>query len=228
MIFVGTGPGDPDLLTLGAIAALADAAAVILDDERQREILGHPAITLGPDAEIATLGLSEAGKPLTPSARAKIILKHAEAGAAGGPAGHRRPVPGQRRGRRGRRLRARRHRLRGRARCLQPDRGAGVRGHRPDPRRRRALRLRRPTGEFSKAPRPLSGAAPRPWWSAPWSTTSPAWSRPPDRPGRPGGRSRAGHPARRQHRAGDHRHHPGRAGRRGEARPRRPEPTRCT
>ena len=47
MIYVGTGPGDPDLLTLGAIAALADAAVVILDDERQREILGHPAITLG-------------------------------------------------------------------------------------------------------------------------------------------------------------------------------------
>ena len=32
VIFVGTGPGDPDLLTLGAIAALADASAVILSD----------------------------------------------------------------------------------------------------------------------------------------------------------------------------------------------------
>jgi uroporphyrinogen III methyltransferase/synthase len=42
VIFVGTGPGDPDLLTLGAIAALADASAVILDDDRQREILNHP------------------------------------------------------------------------------------------------------------------------------------------------------------------------------------------
>src|SRR4029450_9704629 len=45
VIFVGTGPGDPDLLTLGAIAALADASSVILDNDRQREILDHPATT---------------------------------------------------------------------------------------------------------------------------------------------------------------------------------------
>ena len=80
VIFVGTGPGDPDLLTLGAIAALADASAVILDSERQAELLAHPAITLADGAEVSTLGLSEAGKPLTPSARAKIVLKHAAAG----------------------------------------------------------------------------------------------------------------------------------------------------
>jgi uroporphyrinogen III methyltransferase/synthase len=80
VIFVGTGPGDPDLLTLGAIAALADASAVILDDDRQREILGHPAITLAEGAEVCTLGLTEARKTLTPSARAKIVLKHAAEG----------------------------------------------------------------------------------------------------------------------------------------------------
>ena len=80
VIFVGTGPGDPDLLTLGAIAALADASAVILDHERQAEILAHPAITLAEGAEVSTVGLSEAGKPLTPSARAKIVIKHASAG----------------------------------------------------------------------------------------------------------------------------------------------------
>ena len=80
VIFVGTGPGDPDLLTLGAIAALADASAVILDQERQAEILAHPAITVADGAEVTTLGLSEAGKPLTPSARAKIVIKHAAAG----------------------------------------------------------------------------------------------------------------------------------------------------
>jgi uroporphyrinogen III methyltransferase/synthase len=80
VIFVGTGPGDPDLLTLGAIAALADASAVILDNDRQAELLAHPAITLAEGAEVATLGLSEAGKPLTPSARAKIVLKHAASG----------------------------------------------------------------------------------------------------------------------------------------------------
>ena len=80
VIYVGTGPGDPDLLTLGAIAALADATAVILDHERQQEILAHPAITVAPGAEVLTLGLSEAGKPLSASARAKLVLKHTELG----------------------------------------------------------------------------------------------------------------------------------------------------
>jgi uroporphyrinogen III methyltransferase / synthase len=81
VIFVGTGPGDPDLLTLGAIAALADAGSVILDNDRQQEILAHPAITLADSAEILTLGLTEARRPLSPSARAKIVLKQASTGA---------------------------------------------------------------------------------------------------------------------------------------------------
>ena len=80
VIFVGAGPGDPDLLTLGAIAALADANAVILDDERQREILGHPAITLSTDASVTALGFGEGQKPLTPSARARIVIKQAAGG----------------------------------------------------------------------------------------------------------------------------------------------------
>jgi uroporphyrinogen III methyltransferase/synthase len=80
VIFVGTGPGDPDLLTLGAIAALADASSVILDNDRQREILEHPAITLSEDAEVIAIGLTEARKPLSPSARAKIVLKQASTG----------------------------------------------------------------------------------------------------------------------------------------------------
>lgn len=80
VIFVGAGPGDPDLLTLGAIAALADASAVILDDERQQEILTHPAITLAEGAVVTTLGLTEAQKPPTPSARAKIVIKQAASG----------------------------------------------------------------------------------------------------------------------------------------------------
>ncbi len=81
VIFVGTGPGDPDLLTLGAIAALAEANAVILDSEGQQEILDHPAIRLADGAEVTILGLSEAGRPLTPSARAKAVLRHAAPGA---------------------------------------------------------------------------------------------------------------------------------------------------
>ena len=80
VIFVGAGPGDPDLLTLGAIAALADATAVIVDDERQQEILSHPAITLASGAAITSLGLNDGHKPPTPSARAKIVIRHAARG----------------------------------------------------------------------------------------------------------------------------------------------------
>ena len=80
VIFVGSGPGDPDLLTIGALAALADANAVLLDGDVDAALLEHPMIHLGPDAEVATLGLTEAGKPLAPSARAKQVLRLASDG----------------------------------------------------------------------------------------------------------------------------------------------------
>ena len=178
VIFVGTGPGDPDLLTLGAIAALADASAVILDDERQREILQPSRRSRWPtDAEVTTLGLTEAGKPLTPSARAKIVLKHATAGARVVRLVTGDPFLDNARGRRGRRLRPRR------ASTSRSCPGVSsltavpeYAGDRPDPRRRGAVRLghRRPVHQGQ---RPRSGARPPPWWSAPGSPWSPAWSR---------------------------------------------------
>ncbi len=80
VIFVGTGPGDPDLLTLGALAALADANAVLLDDDVNAELLAHPMIRLDTDAVVSTLTLTDVGKPQSPSARAKQVLKLAADG----------------------------------------------------------------------------------------------------------------------------------------------------
>ncbi|MDO5499806.1 MAG: uroporphyrinogen-III synthase, partial [Propionibacteriaceae bacterium] len=80
VIFVGTGPGDPDLLTLGAVAAIAEAAAVVLDSEQLRSVFDHPAVSVGPDTEIVVLPVQPNGKMLTPAQRAKQVLRLAQEG----------------------------------------------------------------------------------------------------------------------------------------------------
>lgn len=81
VIFVGSGPGDPDLLTLGAVAALKEASAVILDQPHMREIFDHDMVSLTEGVEIVDMGHRDNGKPLTPSNRARTVLKHAVDGA---------------------------------------------------------------------------------------------------------------------------------------------------
>ena len=60
MIFVGTGPGDPDLLTLGAIAALAERHAVILTTSGSGRSSSIPRSRWPEGAEVSTIGLTEA------------------------------------------------------------------------------------------------------------------------------------------------------------------------
>ncbi|WP_278257448.1 SAM-dependent methyltransferase [Nocardioides convexus] len=85
--FVGTGPGDPDLLTLRAVRLIEDADIVITEEpghadlvrvvRARAEVVGdEPA----PEVEYVDGGFGEDGQPLTHAARAKVVVKQAKRG----------------------------------------------------------------------------------------------------------------------------------------------------
>ncbi len=78
--FVGTGPGDPDLLTVRALSVLGDADVVVTEVPEHAALV---AALLGPGEnvpEVVDGGFGEDGQPLTHAARAKVVLKHAKRG----------------------------------------------------------------------------------------------------------------------------------------------------
>ncbi|GAA1993316.1 bifunctional uroporphyrinogen-III C-methyltransferase/uroporphyrinogen-III synthase [Terrabacter lapilli] len=79
--FVGSGPGDPGLMTLRGRDLLAVADIVVLDRiARDDVVLRHAR----PDVEIIDAGHGEQGQELTQAMRAKLVVKAAKSVAPGG------------------------------------------------------------------------------------------------------------------------------------------------
>ena len=78
VILVGAGPGDPDLITVRGVAALASADVVLYDSLSTRELLG-----LAPThAQCIDVGKRAHEAPTRPQEEINALLvKHARAGA---------------------------------------------------------------------------------------------------------------------------------------------------
>jgi uroporphyrinogen III methyltransferase/synthase len=80
--FVGSGPGDPELLTVRAVTLLEQAEVVVTESPEHvdlvRRLLALPAECETP--EFVDGGFGEDGQPLTHAARAKVVTRHAKKG----------------------------------------------------------------------------------------------------------------------------------------------------
>jgi uroporphyrinogen III methyltransferase/synthase len=75
--FVGTGPGDPGLLTLRAVELIAEADVLVLDRMLQAADLAR---WTRPDVEVLEAGFGDDGQPLTHAARSRLVTKAAKGG----------------------------------------------------------------------------------------------------------------------------------------------------
>jgi len=74
--FVGSGPGDPELLTVRAVELLRDAEVVVTEAPEHVSLVD----LFAPEAEVLDGGFGQDGQPLTHAGRAKVVVKVAKSG----------------------------------------------------------------------------------------------------------------------------------------------------
>ena len=74
--FVGSGPGDPELLTVRAAELLREAEVVVTEAPEHAALVAK----LAPEAEVVDGGFGTDGQPLTHAGRAKVVVKQANSG----------------------------------------------------------------------------------------------------------------------------------------------------
>jgi len=74
--FVGTGPGDPELLTVRAVELLARADVVVTESQDEAFVRRF----CRPDVEVVDGSLGDDGQPLSHAVRARLVVKAAKSG----------------------------------------------------------------------------------------------------------------------------------------------------